>query len=64
MEQKHSALDEQELKERIKMLIAEEKIIRGERHRLEARLRRIIMERYTDLYRRYSGKEKDLKVPS
>jgi hypothetical protein len=34
-------------------LVQEEKRIRNERHRLEARLRPLLMARYMELYRRF-----------
>ena len=49
----YSADEERELRERIMRLVQEEKRIRNERHRLEARLRALLMARYMELYRRF-----------
>jgi len=40
------------LPERIKALIQEERRIRNERHRLEVRLRNLVMSRFMEIYRR------------
>jgi len=49
----YSADEEKELRERIMRLVQEEKRIRNERHRLEARLRALLMARNIELYRRF-----------
>ena len=49
----YSADEERELRERIKELILEERRVRSERHRLEARLRVMVMARFMELYRRF-----------
>jgi hypothetical protein len=51
--QKFSELEEMELKERIKMLKSQEKVLREERHVLESRLRNLILARYTELMKKY-----------
>lgn len=51
--QKFSELEEMELKERIKMLKDQEKVLREERHVLESRLRNLILARYTELMKKY-----------
>ena len=51
--QKSSELEEMELKERIKMLKSQEKVLRDERHVLESRLRNLILARYTELMKKY-----------
>ena len=51
--QKFSELEEMELKERIKMLKSQEKVLRDERHALESRLRNLILARYTELMKKY-----------
>ncbi len=51
--QKFSELEEMELKERIKMLKSQEKVLRDERHVLESRLRNLILARYTELMKKY-----------
>jgi len=51
--QKFSELEEIELKERIKMLKSQEKVLREERHVLESRLRNLILARYTELMKKY-----------
>jgi len=49
----YSTDEEQELRERIKKLVQEERRIRNERHRLEARLRALVMARFMEVYRRF-----------
>ena len=49
----YSTDEEQELRERIKRLVQEERRIRNERHRLEARLRALVMARFMEVYRRF-----------
>lgn len=49
----YSANVEQELCERTKRLVQEERRIRNERHWIEARLRALVMARFMDLYRRF-----------
>lgn len=51
--QEFSELEEMELKERIKMLKDQEKVLRDERHLLESRLRNMILARYTELMKKY-----------
>ncbi len=51
--QEFSELEEMELKERIKMLKSQEKVLRDERHVLESRLRNLILARYTELMKKY-----------
>lgn len=51
--QKFSMLEEMELKERIKTLKSQEKVLREERHVLESRLRNLILARYTELMKKY-----------
>ena len=51
----YSADEERELRERIRRLFDEERRVRNERHRLEARLRELVMARYMELYRRFGG---------
>jgi len=53
----YSADEERELRERIRGLVGEERRVRNERHRLEARLRALVMARYMKLYRRFGGLE-------
>ena len=57
MDAVYSHDEERELRDRIKGLIQEEKAIRNERHRLEARLRALVMARYRELYRRFGFEE-------
>jgi hypothetical protein len=54
--QKFSELEEMELKERIKMLKDQEKVLRDERHLLESRLRNMILARYTELMKKYGDR--------
>ena len=49
----YSTDEEQELRERIKKLVQEERRIRNERHWLEARLRALVMARFMEVYRRF-----------
>ena len=49
----YSADEERELRERIKELVEEERRVRNERHRLESRLRALVMARFMELYRRF-----------
>lgn len=49
----YSTDEEQELREMIKRLVQEEKRIRNERHRLEARLRVLVTARFMELNRRF-----------
>ena len=49
----YSTDEEQELREMIKRLVQEERRIRNERHRLEARLRALVMARFMEVYRRF-----------
>ncbi|HUV33864.1 MAG TPA: hypothetical protein VMW22_02965 [Candidatus Desulfaltia sp.] len=49
----YSTDEEQELREMIKRLVQEERRIRNERHRLEERLRALVMARFMELYRRF-----------
>ena len=51
--QKFSELEEMELKERIKTLKDQEKVLRDERHLLESKLRNMILARYTELMKKY-----------
>lgn len=51
--QKFSELEEMDLKERIKMLKDQEKVLRDEHHILESRLRNMILARYTELMKKY-----------
>jgi hypothetical protein len=53
----YSADEERELRERIRRLVDEERRVRNERHRLEARLRALVMAHYMDIYRRFGGLE-------
>jgi hypothetical protein len=53
----YSCDEERELRERIRALVQEEKAVRNERHRLEARLRALVMARYRELYRRFGVEE-------
>ncbi|MFH2110317.1 MAG: hypothetical protein ABIJ47_03535 [Candidatus Bathyarchaeota archaeon] len=53
----YSADEERELRERIKELVQEERRVRNERHRLEARLRALVMARFMELYRRFGAPE-------
>jgi hypothetical protein len=55
----YSADEERELRERIRRLVDEERRVRSERHRLEARLRALVLARYMELYRRFGGLEED-----
>ena len=49
----YSADVERELSERIKKLVQKEKMIRNERHGIEARLRAPVMAQLMELYRRF-----------
>jgi len=50
----YSTDEEQELREMIKRLVQEERRIRNERHRLEERLRALVMARFMELNRRFA----------
>ena len=54
--QKFSELEEMELKERIKTLKDQEKVLRDERHPLESKLRNMILARYTELMKKYGDR--------
>ena len=53
----YSSDEKRELRKRIKRLVQEEKAIRNERHRLEARHRALVIARCRELSRRF-GLEK------
>jgi len=53
----YSADEERELREGIRRLVDEERRVRNERLRFEARLRALVMARYMELFRRFGGLE-------